>query len=349
MPNWYAGTGYRQDVGQEFGPFETREEAENVVRDIIRGQWRRSYQEALGSAKFRVWNIVYEPMPEYTWDGHRWNPNIPWYEWGPNSITSQGPASRNPNWEAIRWRQNPPAEMFLELSMSREDWLNYENKLLNSWFLSDYEFVCEGSGCHNMTEEDWELIERLVVISDGYLPYFTFRDMTSEEYQSASREEIAALVTTEYSSSIKQFDDLIPEEYGDCSIGIGSIEVSLGLEVPTMVRKKLSGSLDYPISTRAGREPISFDWELISEEEYALENPFHLNRGSHRQTYLSYLSETGYKSSPSWDPLEQHELIIQSGAEYLDYMGYAPCAGMDAIYYTMPSMGNYPEFIRWED
>ena len=348
MTNWYAGTGYRGDVEQEFGPFETREEAENVVRDIIRGQWRRRYQDALGSAKFRVWNIVYEPMPEYTWDESRWNPNIPWYEWGPNSTTSQGPARWNPNWEAIRWRQNAPAEMFLELNMSREDWLNYENNLFNSWFVSDYELVCEGPGCKNMTEEDWESIEGRLGIS-GHLPYFTFRDMTPEEYQLASREEIVALATTHYSSSIKWFEEMIPEEYGDCSLDLRSIEVSLGLEVPTMVRKMLSGSLNYPIRTRSGREPISFDWELISEEEYALENPFHLNRGSHRQTYLSYLSETGYKSSPSWDPLEQHELIIQSGAEYLDYMGYAPCAGLDAIYYTMPSMGNYPEFIRWED
>lgn len=348
MTSWYAGTGYRQDVEQEFGPFNTRVEAEDVVRDILRERWSQSYQEALGSAKIHVWNIVYEPMPEYTWDeeARRWNPNIPWYHWGPNPITSQGPARWNPNWEAIRWRQNAPTEMFLELNMSREDWLIYENKLLNSWFLSDYEVVCKGSLCNEMTDEDWEIFENSFPRRLSSLGL----SMNLTEYQSASREEIFSRATMVYSRRIEEFNSLLRSSYGaDISLSLASIEISLGSEVPTMVKELLDLSIISSIADRSGRRVSSFDWELVSEEDYALENPLHSYHGSQRQNYLSYLAETGYKSSPSWDPLEQHELLIQSGVEYLDYMGYAPCAGLDAIYYTMPSMGNYPDFIRWED
>ena len=347
MTNWYAGTGYRQDVEREFGPFETREEAEDVVRDILRERWSRSYQNALGSAKIHVWNIVYEPMPEYTWDEetNRWNPNIPWYTWGPNPITSQGPGRWNPNWKAIHWRQNAPTEMFLELNMSREDWLSYENELLNKWFVSDYEVVCRGSLCNEMTDEVFEGLHGYPGPLGGWA-----LDMSPAEYQSASREEIFSRVIVKYSGQIEEFNSLLRSAYGaDISLSLASIEISLGLEVPLLVREILNKSIITSIQDRSGRKVISFDWELVSEDEYALENPLHSYRGSQRQNYLSYLAETGYKSSPSWDPLEQHELIIQSGVEYLDYMGYAPCAGLDAIYYTMPSLGNYPEFIRWED
>ena len=351
MTNWYAGTGYRQDVEQEFGPFNTREEAEDVVRDILRKRWIQSYQTALGSAKIHVWNIVYEPMPEYTWDeeANRWNPNIPWYTWGPNPITSQGPGRWNPNWKAIRWRQNAPTEMFLQLNISREDWLSYENELLNSWFVSDYEIVCRGSLCKEMTDDDWEIFEATNGYLIGLLSGYAL-DMNPAEYQSASREEILSRVTVKYSRKIEEFNSLLRSAYGaDISLSLASIEISLGLEVPLQVRKLLNKSIITRIEDRSGRKVSSFDWELVSEDEYALENPLHSYHDIRRQTYLSYLTETGYKSSPSWDPLEQHELAIQSGVEYLDYMGYAPCAGLDAIYYTMPSLGNYPEFIRWED